>query len=63
MSHGLLQLKQTLLILVLLHDHTGHFRTRELTRGRGQTGLNGKCDFIIFLTGEDSYVLSSFLNL
>lgn len=38
-SHRLLQLKQTLLILVLLHDHTSHFRTREVAHGCGQRGL------------------------
>lgn len=39
MSDSLLQLKQTLFVLVLLHDHTSHFRTREVTHGRGQTSL------------------------
>lgn len=38
-SHRLLQLKQTLLVLVLLHDHTSHFRTREVAHGCGQRGL------------------------
>ena len=38
-SHSLLQLKQTLLILVLLHDNTGHLRTREPTQRYGQRGL------------------------
>lgn len=38
-SYSLLQLKQTLLILVLLHDNTGHLRTREPTQRYGQGGL------------------------
>lgn len=41
-SHCLLQLKQALLVLVLLHDHTSHFRTREVPHGCGKRGLNGK---------------------
>lgn len=32
MSHCFLQVKQALLVSVLLHDHTGHFRTREVAQ-------------------------------
>lgn len=35
MSYCLLQLKQTLLVLVLLHDHTSHVRTRKVAHGCG----------------------------
>lgn len=39
-SQGLLQLKQSLLVLVLLHDHTSHFRAGEVTRGGCHRALN-----------------------
>lgn len=39
-SQRLLQLKQSLFVLVLLHDHSSHFRTGEVTRGGGHCALN-----------------------
>lgn len=42
MSQRLLQLKQSLFVLVLLHDHASHFRTGEVTRGGGHRALNSK---------------------
>lgn len=39
-SQRLLQLKQSLFVMVLLHDHTSHFRTGEVARGGGHRALN-----------------------
>lgn len=39
-SQRLLQLKESLLVLVLFHDHTSHFRPGEGTRRGGPQALN-----------------------
>lgn len=41
-SQGLLQLKQALFVLVLLHDHASHFRAGEVTRRGGHQALNSQ---------------------